>query len=58
MGQGNANIILENSKVKRIARKILLRYFDTIENKSAIELLDDTDCIIEIIPEKWSVWSY
>ena len=58
MGQGIANIILENSKVKRIARKILLRYFDTMENKSAIELLDDTDCIIEIIPEKWSVWSY
>ena len=58
MGQGNAKIILENPKVKRIAKKILLRYFDTIENKSAIELLNDTDCIIEIIPEKWSVWSY
>ncbi len=58
MGQGNANIILENSKVKRIAKKILLRYFDTMKNKSAIELLDDTDCIIEITPEKWSVWSY
>lgn len=58
MGQGNANIILESSKVKRMARKILLRYFDTLENKSAIELLDDTDCIIEIIPEKLSVWSY
>ncbi len=58
MGQGNANVILENSKVKRIARKILLRYFDSMKNKSAIELLDDTDCIIEIIPEKWSIWSY
>ena len=58
MGQGNANIILENSKVKRIARKILLRYFDSMKNKSAIELLDDTNCIIEIIPAKWSVWSY
>lgn len=58
MGQGNANIILENTKVKQIAKKILLRYFDAIENKSAMELLDDTDCIIEIIPKKWSVWSY
>jgi nitroimidazol reductase NimA-like FMN-containing flavoprotein (pyridoxamine 5'-phosphate oxidase superfamily) len=58
MGQGNANLVLENSKVKRIAKKILLRYFNTIKNKSAKELLDDTDCIIEIIPEKWSRWSY
>ncbi len=58
MGQGNANIILENIKVKQIAKKILARYFNNIQNKSAIELLDDTDCIIEIIPEKLSVWSY
>jgi general stress protein 26 len=58
MGQGNANLILENSKVKQIAKKILLRYFRSMQNKSAIELLDNTDCIIEIIPEKLSVWSY
>ena len=58
MGQGDANLILENSKVKRIAKKILLRYFKSLENKSAKELLDDTDCIIEIVPEKFSVWNY
>ena len=58
MGQGNANLILENNKVKTIAKKILLRYFKTFENKSAKELLDDTNCIIEIIPEKFSVWNY
>lgn len=58
MGQGKANLVLENNKVKTIAKKILLRYFKTLENKSAKELLDDTDCIIEIIPEKFSVWSY
>ena len=58
MGQGDANLILENNKVKRIAKKILLRYFKSLENKSAKELLDDTNCIIEIIPEKFSVWSY
>ena len=58
MGQGNANIILENIKVRQIAKKILARYFNSMQNKSAIELLDDTDCIIEIIPEKLSVWSY
>jgi hypothetical protein len=44
--------------VEKIARKILLRYFKTLENKSAKELLDDTDCIIEIIPQKYSVWNY
>lgn len=58
MGQGNANIILENIKVKQIAKKIIVRYFNSMQNKSAIELLEDTDCIIEIIPEKLSVWSY
>ena len=58
MGQGIANIILEIPKAKKIAKKILLKYFKTLENKSAKKLLDDTDCIIEIIPEKFSVWSY
>ena len=58
MGQGDAKLILEKTKVKEIAKKILLRYFETLENKSAQELLDDTDCIIEITPKKFSVWSY
>ena len=58
MGQGDANLILENNKVKTIAKKILLRYFKTLKSKSAKELLEDTDCIIEIIPEKFSVWNY
>ena len=58
MGQGDANLILDNDKVKTIAKKILLRYFKTLKSKSAKELLDDTDCIIEIIPEKFSVWNY
>ncbi len=58
MGQGDANLILENNKVKTIAKKILLRYFKSLENKSAKELLEDTNCIIEIIPEKFSVWNY
>jgi len=58
MIQGNANLILENTKVKLIAKKILARYFKTLKDKSAKELLDDTDCIIEIIPEKFTVWNY
>ena len=58
MIQGNANLILENTKVKIIAKKILARYFKTLKDKSAKELLDDTDCIIEIIPEKFTVWNY
>jgi hypothetical protein len=57
-GEGKANLILDKTKVKKIATKILLRYFKNMKNKSAIELLDETDCIIEIIPEKFSVWSY
>ena len=58
MGQGKANLILEESKVKSIAKKILLRYFNTLENRSAKELLGDTDCIIEVVPEKITNWSY
>ncbi|MDH3395008.1 MAG: pyridoxamine 5'-phosphate oxidase family protein [Nitrosopumilus sp.] len=58
MMQGNANLILENTKVKVIAKKILARYFKTLKDESAKELLDDTDCIIEIIPEKFTVWNY
>ena len=58
MGQGNANLILKDSTVKKITKKILLRYFDSLEVKAAVELLNDTDCIIEIIPEKLTVWSY
>ena len=57
-GEGNANLILEETKVKKIATKILLRYFKSMKNKSAQELLDDTDCVIEIIPESFSTWSY
>ncbi len=58
MGKGTANLILEKSRVKGIAKKILLRYFSALDKKSARELLEDTNCIIEIVPEKLTVWSY
>ena len=58
MGQGIANLILETPKTKTIAKKILLKYFKTLDNKSAKQLLEDTDCIIEIIPQKFSIWNY
>jgi len=58
MIQGDANLILDTFKVKTIAKKILARYFKTLENKSAKELLEDTNCIIEIIPKKFTVWNY
>jgi len=58
MGKGNAKLILDKNKVSSIAKKILKRYFRTLENKSAKELLEDTDCIIEITPKKLSTWSF
>jgi len=58
MGKGKANLILDKNKVKKIATRILLRYFKNMKNKSASELLEDTDCVIEITPEKFSIWSY
>ena len=58
MGKGTAKLLKEKSTVSRIAKRILLRYFRTLENKSAKELLEDTDCIIEITPKEFSNWEY
>ena len=58
MGNGSARLILDKTKVLTITKKILLGYFKTLENKSAEELLNDTDCIIEIIPKEYTVWKY
>jgi general stress protein 26 len=58
MGVGNARLIRQKALVKKIAGKILLRYFKTLDDKSAKQLLDDTDCIIEIVPTKVTSWHY
>ena len=58
MGIGRAKLILKTGIVKAIAKKILLRYFTSLKNKSAQELLDQTDCIIEIIPKEVTDWRY
>ena len=58
MGKGTAKLLKEKSMVKRIAKRILLRYFKTLDGKSPKELLDDTDCIIEISPKEFTNWKY
>ncbi len=58
MGTGSAKLILKTGMVKPIAKKILLRYFTSLKNRSAQELLDQTDCIIEITPKKVTGWRY
>jgi hypothetical protein len=58
MGRGDTKLIMEKNKVSRIEKIILLRYFKTLNNKSAKDLLDETDCIIEITPKEYSVWKY
>jgi len=58
MGTGSARLILKKNHVARIAKKILLRYFKSLNNKSAQELLSQTDCIIEIIPKKITTWKF
>lgn len=57
-GSGRAELVLDGAKVRRAAKKILLKYFDSLESKSAAELLDMTDCIIEVTPERMASWSY
>ena len=58
MGKGTAKLLREKSIVNRVAKRILLRYFKSLDNKSARELLEDTDCIIEITPKEFSNWEY
>jgi len=58
MGKGTAKLLKEKSIVNRIAKRILLRYFKTLDGKSARELLEDTDCIIEISPKDFTNWKY
>jgi len=58
MGKGTAKLLKEKSTVKKIAKRILLRYFKTLDGKSARELLEDTDCIIEISPKEIINWKY
>ena len=58
MGQGTAKLIKDTHIISRLAKRILLRYFKDLNNKSAQEILDDTDCIIEIMPKKYAAWEY
>ena len=58
MGIGRARLILEDKHVQLVAKKILRRYFKSLKNKSAQQLLNDTDCIIEIIPKKLTSWKF
>ena len=58
MGIGKARLILERKQVSSIAKRILKRYFKNLNEKSAQELLDDTDCIIEISPRKTTIWKF
>ncbi len=58
MGTGTAKLILEKDRVSFIAKRILLRYFRSLNEKSAQELLADTDCIIEITPIKTNTWKF
>jgi general stress protein 26 len=58
MGTGMARLVLRKDVVETLAKKILLRYFKSLKNKSAQQLLDQTDCIIEITPNKATDWKY
>ncbi len=58
MGIGKARLILERNQVSFIAKRILKRYFKSLKAKSAQELLDDTNCIIEISPRKTIAWKF
>ena len=58
MGRGVAKLVLNKKIVLYITKKILLRYFKSLNNKSAQGLLAQTDCIIKIIPKKITAWKF
>jgi len=58
MGNGAAKLILNRKIVSSITKKILLRYFKSLNNKSAQELLAQTDCIIKIAPKRIAMWEF
>lgn len=58
MGIGRARLILKTDRVEHLAKKILRRYFKNLKNQSARQLLNQTDCIIEITPKKITNWKY
>jgi general stress protein 26 len=58
MGIGKAKLIKKQDRVKKIAGQILLRYFKSLKEKSARQLLEQTDCVIEITPTKTATWHY
>ena len=55
-GHGRAELV--TADVAKMATRILSRYYDTIYDPAAQELLADTDCIISITPDKMTSWSY
>lgn len=57
MGRGKATLVTESGFVREMARDIMLRYFDTLDDPSAKELLDDTDCIIRVEPTALTDWN-
>lgn len=58
MVTGKAKLLREQTIVRKIAGQILLHYFKSLKAKSAKQLLDQTDCIIEITPLKTKIWHY
>jgi len=55
---GRAKLIFKIDIVELIATKILLRYFKSLKNKSAQQLLNQTNCIIEITSKNITSWKY
>lgn len=56
VGQGKAELLRDD--ITEIATRILLRYYTSMKEPGAAELLSETDCIIRIIPDKTTSWSY
>ena len=58
MGKGEVVLIKGKYNVEHHAKRILSRYYDTLENPAAKELLKETDCIIQITPYTMVTWCY
>lgn len=58
-GQGAATLI-KGTRATKLAAEILERYYKEgiDDNPAAQDLLADTDCVISIIPDRMTSWSY
>lgn len=56
MGRGTSHVVFDPPLVRQLALEILAKYFEDTGCESAVQLLEDTDCIIQIQVTSLADW--